>query len=284
MQATQDQKRAIGYTRVSTDGQADGHSLEHQTAEIERYCRDNNLKLVATFSEIESAATIKKRPAFKEAVRILNADQADYLVCTNLDRFSRNLLDFELIRRSLERKGKAILSTQQSFLTPIKKSKDFDFRLQAQAQREMIEAEVERWKIRERCLGGRYRKVSQGGWVGHRPLYEFDVKQGELVLNAERFKTVKMVLRLAIRLRKLGFTYSGIGRYLSGANNLLNPDGTRGRIFPRLSQREILRKRRVPLAKGDGPTWVQSTVFKLIHGYGTRRALWAQATSETKSA
>ena len=265
---------ALAYIRVSTDGQADGQSLEQQNAEVEQYCRDNDLKLLATFPEIESAATISKRPAFKEAVRMLNASKADYIVCANLDRFSRNLLDFELIRRSLERKGKGILSTQQSFLTPINKSKDFDFRLQAQAQREMIEAEVERWKIRERCLKGRTRKVAQGGWWGHRPPYEFDVKQGELVINPDRQRTIKGLIRLITRLRKLGWTYKRVAEYLSGHNGLFNPDGTRGRRYPILSTRDVLRKRRNGQTDTGQRDWVQSTVFKLVRGYGTRQALW----------
>lgn len=277
MEASPNQKRAIAYTRVSTDGQADGHSLAHQITEIEQYCRDNELLLVGSFSEIESAATIKKRPAFKQAVQTLNRDEADFIVCINFDRFSRNLLDFELIRRSLEQKGKAILSTQQSFLTPIKKNKDFDYRLAAQMQREMIEAEMERWKIRERCLNGRNKKVAQGGWWGHRPPHEFDVVQGELVLNLQRLKKIQAIYRHILRLRKLGFTYRAVAAYLSGDNGLLNADGTRGRAFPVLSKRQTLRRRRESMKCGGGDKWLPSTIFRFLTTYEQRRELWSKA-------
>jgi DNA invertase Pin-like site-specific DNA recombinase len=46
--AAENKRQAIGYARFSSDGQADGNSIERQTASINDYCKKNNLHLVET--------------------------------------------------------------------------------------------------------------------------------------------------------------------------------------------------------------------------------------------
>lgn len=207
--------KAAGYPRVSTGAQElSGFSLDDQVASIERFCKENNIQLVAHFMEQESAATIRNRPSFKAAMRfVLKNPDIDALVVSNLDRFSRSVLDAELIRGALAKHGKKLISVQEQYLTPVLERHEDDY-MEAALQHRMVEAEQERKRIRRRFLRGKKQKVQNGGWAGFRPPFEYDVIQGELVLNPERAKTVKLISRL----RNLGMTYIEIADYLNGAN------------------------------------------------------------------
>ena len=58
-------KRAIIYTRVSTDDQAiHGYSLNNQKDVLERYCRQNNFQIIKHYEEDYSAKDFE-RPEFK---------------------------------------------------------------------------------------------------------------------------------------------------------------------------------------------------------------------------
>lgn len=73
--------KIIGYVRVSTKGQLDGYSIDHQIAEI--------LTVYSTEVTIyeEGFSGAKERPIFNEVLEILEKD--DILVVTKLDRFCR---------------------------------------------------------------------------------------------------------------------------------------------------------------------------------------------------
>ena len=113
--------KAVGYPRVSTYSQhTKGYSLEDQVSQIETFCKEKGIELVAHFMERESAATIRERPSFKAALKFLhNSPDVEAIIITNLDRFSRSVLDSEIVRKSLERKGKRLISIQEQYLTPM---------------------------------------------------------------------------------------------------------------------------------------------------------------------
>jgi site-specific DNA recombinase len=85
----------IGYCRVSTDEQADnGFSLSHQEETINKYCRENDHRIIKIFKEDFSGFKTFKRPSWiqletfvKEASK---TTKIDAVICTRWDRFSRN--------------------------------------------------------------------------------------------------------------------------------------------------------------------------------------------------
>lgn len=88
-------KRAILYTRVSTDEQADkGFSLASQEDYLRKYCVANNVEIIHTFVEDHSAKTFN-RPEFKKMLSFCkkNKSDIDLLLFVKWDRFSRNTKD-----------------------------------------------------------------------------------------------------------------------------------------------------------------------------------------------
>lgn len=254
--------KAVGYLRVSSAGQfGKGHSLEAQAKDMEEFCRDNGITLVAHYREVESAAAVSTRPIFKAALRHVYGDPTITLIIfNNLDRMARNVIDNELIRQALAKRSKQIISVQQRYLTPLDFQKE-DEDLIAALQHAAVDNERERKKIKKRFMRGRQQKVENGGWGGHRPPYEFDVVQGELVINKERAR----ILRHIVRLRKMDiYSVQEICNYLNGHNRLRNPDGSIGRVFPPPSARQSLRKRTGGYIKPPADRWTAPTLWAIL--------------------
>ncbi len=86
-------KRAIIYTRVSTDEQAEkGYSLRAQEERLRQYCAFQGIDIAQHFQEDASAKTFK-RPEFEKLLKYLQAHkrEIDLLLVVKWDRFSRNM-------------------------------------------------------------------------------------------------------------------------------------------------------------------------------------------------
>lgn len=95
-------RKAIIYVRVSTDEQAEkGYSLKYQVERLQAYCDGNNIEVVLVISEDYSAKTFD-RPEWTKLLEKLrkNLVQADLILFTKWDRFSRNAPDaYTMIKR-----------------------------------------------------------------------------------------------------------------------------------------------------------------------------------------
>ena len=87
-------KKAALMSRVSSDEQAKGHSLDVQEETLTKYCDRNQIEIVYKFREDHSAKNFK-RPAFNEFLKYIRANRGkiDSLLITTWDRFSRNHFD-----------------------------------------------------------------------------------------------------------------------------------------------------------------------------------------------
>jgi site-specific DNA recombinase len=111
-------KRAIGYARVSTQGQADrGMGLRAQVARIRELARDERLELAEIVQEAASAAvregeltSLEHRPELNTLLR--RAERGDFatLIVASFDRLSRDQLDAQLIKRWFGKYGVACVS------------------------------------------------------------------------------------------------------------------------------------------------------------------------------
>ena len=93
-------------SRVSSDEQAKGYSLDVQSEALEKYCERNDIEIVYTFREDHSAKSFD-RPAFKEFQEHVkrNKNKIDFLLFTTWDRFSRNVMDAYLVIDKLKGLG-----------------------------------------------------------------------------------------------------------------------------------------------------------------------------------
>src|SRR5262245_42765339 len=108
-------KRAIIYTRVSTDEQADrGYSLGHQEEQLRKYCDIKQIEIVEHFQDDASAKTFN-RPEFQRAVDFVrkNKKRVDQLLFIKWDRFSRNISEAYKMIDALSALGVECNATEQ---------------------------------------------------------------------------------------------------------------------------------------------------------------------------
>jgi len=84
-------KRAIIYTRVSTDEQNNGYSPLDQKDKLYQYCKINNIDVVGFYHDDESGKTFN-RPEWKNIISYLkkHKNSVDYICFLKWDRFARS--------------------------------------------------------------------------------------------------------------------------------------------------------------------------------------------------
>src|SRR5688572_12084162 len=85
-------KRAALMSRVSSEEQSKGYSLDVQSEGLRKCCHRYGIEIVYEFREHYSAKDFD-RPAFNEFLKYLKANKnsIDVLLFTTWDRFSRNI-------------------------------------------------------------------------------------------------------------------------------------------------------------------------------------------------
>ena len=107
--------RALLYTRVSTDEQADrGFSLRDQEARLRAHCRREGVCVVRHYQDDASAKTFD-RPAFQELLTFVekNRGALDTLFVVKWDRFSRDATGALSMIRRLEERGVRVQAIEQ---------------------------------------------------------------------------------------------------------------------------------------------------------------------------
>src|SRR5205814_2761587 len=103
-----------GYTRVSSDGQEDGTSLEEQADRIAAFAKARGWTVTAILRDVASGTTLE-RPEFQSMVALLAP--GDSVIVLALSRFSRSLLDGYPTLLAWEKRGVALLSVTESIDT-----------------------------------------------------------------------------------------------------------------------------------------------------------------------
>lgn len=95
--------RAIIYTRVSTDEQAEkGFSLRDQQEKLTKYCRSNEIEIIKHFEDDGYSAKTFNRPQFNNLLAYIrkNKNAVNKLLIVKWDRFSRNTeASFSMIKQ-----------------------------------------------------------------------------------------------------------------------------------------------------------------------------------------
>src|SRR6476646_7602711 len=103
--------RVIGYVRVSTDEQAmSGAGLEAKRRAIVAECKRRGWELVETIKDAGYSAKDLKRPGVQEALRMLEAGEANALVVAKLDRLSRSMIDFTALMGTAQKQHWALVA------------------------------------------------------------------------------------------------------------------------------------------------------------------------------
>ncbi len=200
-------KRCLLYSRVSTEIQVDGYSLDAQKNGLKRFAEREEMTVVDMYEDAgKSGKSIEGRPAFKKLLSdVENGLDVDYVLVYKLSRFGRNAAD---ILNSL-----ALLQTYDVNLICIEEGID-----SSQTSGKLLisvlsaVAEIERENILEQTMNGRREKARQGKWNGGPPPYGYMIKDGVLQIEEDEAKIVKMVFEMYTT-TKIGYT--GIAKYLN---------------------------------------------------------------------
>jgi len=169
---------AIGYIRVSTEGQAvDGVSLDAQRAKIEAWASLNDYDLIAVHVDAGiSGKGMDNRPGLQDA--LADCRKGSALVVYSLSRLARSTKDTILISERLAKSGADLVSLSERIDTTSAAGK-MVFRLMA------VMAEFERDQISERTVTAMQFKKGKGELVGAVP-YGFALSDDgvKLVENA----------------------------------------------------------------------------------------------------
>ena len=89
-------RTAYGYTRVSTDEQVPGASLQNQRIAIQRYADENDIEIVGWFTDAGFSAKTAHRPELQKMLDSIykNKGEVDHVIVYNVSRISRNLESF----------------------------------------------------------------------------------------------------------------------------------------------------------------------------------------------
>lgn len=200
-------KKCLLYSRVSTEMQVDGYSLEAQKNCLKRFTEREEMIVVEAYEDAgKSGKSIEGRPAFKKMLSdIENGKNVDYVLVYKLSRFGRNAAD---ILNSL-----ALLQTYDVNLICIEEGID-----SSQTSGKLLisvlsaVAEIEREKILEQTMNGRREKARQGKWNGGPAPYGYILKDNMLFINEDEAEIIRLIFEKYVN-TTIGYT--GIAKYLN---------------------------------------------------------------------
>jgi site-specific DNA recombinase len=197
---------AIGYVRVSTEGQAkEGVSLEAQQRKIEAWCVANDFDLDGLFVDAGiSGKRADNRPELQNALSAVTKAKG-VLVVYSLSRLARSTKDTIQISERLDKAGADLVSLSEKLDTTSAAGK-MVFRMMA------VLAEFERDQISERTSTAMAHKKSKGERVGTVPFGFTLLEDAKTLVREEREQAVIELMKL---LRDSGFSYGAVADLLN---------------------------------------------------------------------
>jgi DNA invertase Pin-like site-specific DNA recombinase len=217
--------KVAGYVRVSTEEQAkEGVSLDAQEAKIKTYCSLKDWKLEGIYKDEGISGKSLERAGIQEVLQRVDKQEIDILIVYKLDRLTRSVKDLNLLIELFDKKKISLVSTQENLDATTATGKLMMNLLASVSQ-------WEREVIGERTrMAMRYLRDNQK--VYSRPVFGFDIVDGQLVEDTEEQRIIKLMEEL----RGQGKTYKEIAQ--------------------RLKEEEIKTKR--------GGNWEANTVRKIL--------------------
>lgn len=221
--------RVTYYARVSTEKDAQLHSLSAQVRYYEEFIR-----ACPAWSFVEgyvdeglSGTSVGKRENFLRMIGDARAGRFDFIVTKEISRFSRNTLDSIQYTQELLRCGVGVLFQSDSINTLLP---DAELRLTIMSS--IAQDEVR--KISERVRFGFRRAIEHGVVLGNDRIWGYEKREGALAVKEDEAEIVRLIFDLYAN-RQWGIRT--IARHLSE----LGYQNTKGNDFSFSTIRGILR-------------------------------------------
>lgn len=181
-------KRCYIYTRVLTEMQADGYSLDAQKEKLKRYAEYQEMIIMGEYSDAGSGKNLEGRPNFLRMFTDIEQekDKIDFVLVFKLSRFGRNAADVLSSLQLMQDYGVNLVCTEDG----IDSSKD--------SGKLMISvlsavAEIERENILVQTMEGRKQKPRKGKWNGGFAPYGYQLKEGDLIITEDEVKVIQVI-------------------------------------------------------------------------------------------
>ncbi|MBR6613152.1 MAG: recombinase family protein [Clostridia bacterium] len=185
--------RAAAYARFSSDNQR-VESIDAQLRAIKKYCTDNNILLVKTYTdEALSGTSSDKRDAFLQMIADAKKGMFDCVIVHKLDRFARNRYDSAIYRKELKDEGVRLISVLENF--------DED-NPESVLMMSIIEGYNEFYSLnlRREVMKGQLENAYKGLHNGGTPPLGYDVaKDRKLVINEYEAEAVRIIFDMFTR-------------------------------------------------------------------------------------
>ena len=184
--------KAVGYARVSTDGQVtDGVSLEAQQARIRAWCEANDYSLMGVHIDAGlSGSRSDNRPALQASLNAACKNKAA-LIVYSLSRLARSTKDAIVISERLAKNGADLVSLSERIDTTTAAGK-MVFRMLA------VLAEFERDQVAERTRGALAHLRNKGKRISGKIPYGYDLALDgvSLMSNPKEQSGLQLIQRL----------------------------------------------------------------------------------------
>jgi DNA invertase Pin-like site-specific DNA recombinase len=188
----------IGYMRTSsqTNVGGDKDSGKRQQRAIKSFCKSKKYKLAETFYDenVSGSNALRDRPQLLSAINYCNENSINIIVVENSDRFSRSLLQQEVMLMTLQTKGIKVICCNNDKFSSASES-DVMFRQIGgafnQYQKDLLVSRLrdsrnnkrkENKKLRQR----KYTTLDGGGKCEGAPQHYMNEKDGKLVREIKK--------------------------------------------------------------------------------------------------
>lgn len=198
-------KRAAVYTRVSTDEQVDGYSLDEQERRCKSMIESKGWNYVGTYSDPGISGRTMNRAGLKKLFSDIKEKKVQAVVIYKLDRLSRKQKDtMTIVEDILLANDVALVSLNETLDTTTPWGRAMIGILSSFNQ-------MESENIQMRTSMGREAKAKEGGYAGGKPPIGYRAVNGALEIVPEEAE----IVRLVFKLRKEGGTLIGIAEELN---------------------------------------------------------------------
>ena len=198
-------KRAAVYTRVSTDEQVEGYSLEEQERRCKAQIESKGWIYVGTYSDPGVSGRTMKRAGLQRLFDDIRNGTVQAVVIYKLDRLSRKQRDtMTIVEDVLMANNIALVSLNETLDTTTPWGRAMIGILSSFNQ-------MESENIQMRTSMGREAKAKEGGYAGGKPPIGYRAVNGALEIVPEEAE----IVRLVFKLRKEGWTLIGISEELN---------------------------------------------------------------------
>lgn len=233
-------KKAIGYTRISTNDQSN-FSIAGQESTIREHCQKNNFELVAMFCDDGESARNFDRPDWIQLEKFIikNYRQVDYLVVIKYDRFIRNTLDgLKMIEQLELQYNIRIVSIMEPIM--MHPQSPYYFKIRADI---LTSGHFERLVIADRTKFGIHHANKQGRYVSTAPIGYVNARDEKnkpiLLVEPARAELIKQIFSLFLQ----GYRPEEIRRQLKPAGLTLTGKSAIQRVLANPTYAGLIRMR-----------------------------------------